>query len=169
MGTLPALEHDGFLLAESEAILEYLEDAFEDRPLLPESARARARVRSLARLHDLHVEPRVRALFPLIRQVQQRERLPELLAALDDKMQRLIEAVQPQPYLAGGQPSLADCGFAVTLPLAQRLLAELGQAWHLPAQLTLWAEALAHDKSVQAALLPWRQATEAWLDAARSH
>ena len=169
MGTLPALEHDGFFLSESEAILEYLEDTFAARPLMPEQAQARARVRSLARLHDLHVEPRVRALFPLIRQPQQRARLPELLAALDDKMQRLTEAAQPQPYLAGTQPSLADCGFAVTLPLALRLLEELGQAWKLPAALAPWAETLAQDESVQAALSPWRQATEAWLKAARSH
>ena len=125
-------------------------------------------MRSLARLHDLHVEPRVRALFPLIRQPAQRDRLPQLLAALDDKMQRLTEAAQPQPYLAGTQPSLADCGFAVTLPLAQRLLEELGQAWRLPAALAPWAEALARDESVQAALFPWRQATETWLKAARS-
>ena len=136
---------------------------------MPEQAQARARVRSLARLHDLHVEPRVRALFPLIRQPQQRARLPELLAALDDKMQRLTEAAQPQPYFAGTQPSLADCGFAVTLPLALRLLEELGQAWKLPAALAPWAETLAQDESVQAALSPWRQATEAWLKAARSH
>jgi glutathione S-transferase len=169
MGTLPALEHDGFFLAESEAILEYLEDAFADRPLMPAQAQARARVRSLARLHDLHVEPRVRALFPLIRQPQQRARLPELLAALDDKMQRLSEAAHPQPYMAGTLPSLADCGFAVTLPLAHRLLEELGQAWRLPTALNPWAEAMAQDAAVQAALSPWRQATEAWLKAARSH
>jgi glutathione S-transferase len=169
MGTLPALEHNGFFLSESEAILEYLEDAFDARPLLPEQAQARAHVRVLARLHDLHVEPRVRALFPLIRQPQQRTRLPELLAALDDKMLRLLEAAQPKPYMAGAQPSLADCGFAVTLPLAQRLLEELGQVWHLPAALAPWAQALAQDESVQAALSPWRQATEAWLKAARSH
>jgi glutathione S-transferase len=169
MGTIPALEHDGFFLSESEAILEYLEDAFAARPLLPEQAQARARVRHLARLHDLHVEPRVRALFPLIRQPQQRVRLPELLAAFEDKMQRLTEATQPQPYLAGTQPSLADCGFAVTLPLAQRLLQELGQAWRLPTALAPWAETLARDESIQAALSPWRQATEIWLKAARSH
>jgi glutathione S-transferase len=169
MGTIPALAHDGFFLYESEAILEYLEDAFPARPLLPAQAQARARVRSLARLHDLQVEPRVRALFPLIRQPQQRVHLPELLAAFEDRMQRLTEAVQPQPYLAGTQPSLADCGFAVTVPLAQRLLEELGQAWRLPAALAPWAETLARDESVQAALSPWRQATEAWLKAARSH
>lgn len=64
MGTIPAIEHDGFFLAESEAIIEYLEEAFTGQPLLTGSAQDRARMRALARLHDLHVEPRVRALFP---------------------------------------------------------------------------------------------------------
>jgi glutathione S-transferase len=168
MATIPALEHDGFFLAESEAILEYLEEAFAPRPLLPAGAQQRARVRMLARLHDLHVEPRVRALFPLIRDAGQRTRLPELQAALHDKLQRLAQAAQAGPYLAGSHPSLADCGFAVTLPLAQRLLQELGQSLVLPARLEAWSQAMAQDSAAQAALAPWRAATEEWLASARS-
>lgn len=167
MGTLPALEHDGFFLAESEAILEYLEDAFSERPLLPAGARQRGQVRMLARLHDLHVEPRVRALFPLIRDAAQRPRLPELQAALHDKLERLAQAAQAAPFMGGSQPSLADCGFAVTLPLARRLLQELGQTLALPAKLQAWERAMSRDEAVQAALAPWRAATEHWLATAR--
>jgi glutathione S-transferase len=49
-GRVPALEHDGFFLAESSAIVEYLEDVFpvpHDRRLLPEPARDRARARQV--------------------------------------------------------------------------------------------------------------------------
>lgn len=166
MGTIPAIEHEGFFLAESEAILEYLEDAFPQHRLLPKGAQQRAQVRMLARLHDLHVEPRVRALFPLIRQSGLRGQLPELLAALQDKLERLAEVVQPGPYLAGPQPSLADCGFAVSLPLAQRLLEAMDQRLNLPPALAPWAAALERDTAAQAALAPWRQATETWLQAA---
>lgn len=166
MGTIPAIDHDGFFLSESEAILEYLEDVFVQRRLLPEGAQQRARVRMLARLHDLHLEPRVRALFPLIQQVPLRTQLPVLRAALQDKLQRLGEVVQAGPYLAGALPSLADCGFAVTLPLAQRLLWALGEDLTLPPALTPWTEALAQDTTAQAALAPWRAATESWLQAA---
>lgn len=168
MGTIPAIEHEGLLLAESEAILEYLEDVFPQRSLLPQAAQQRAQVRMLARLHDLHVEPRVRALFPLIRQNELRGQLPELLAALQDKLQRLAEVAQPGPYLAGPQPSLADCGFAVTLPLAQRLVQVLGQRLNLPSALAPWTDALTRDKTAQAALKPWKIATETWLQAASS-
>lgn len=168
MGTIPAIEHDGFFLAESEAILEYLEEVFPGRSLLPESPQARARARSLARLHDLHVEPRVRALFPLIKDSAQRTRLPELRVALEDRLQRLARAVEPAPFMAGDQPSLADCGFAVTLPLAQRLLQAMGQPLALPARLGPWEQAMAADQAVQAALAPWRAATEDWLAGTRS-
>lgn len=166
MGTIPAIEHEGFFLAESEAILEYLEDAFGQRRLLPEDAQQRARVRMLARLHDLHVEPRVRALFPLIRQRELRPQLPALLAALQDKLERLGEVIQTGPYMAGAQPSLADCGFAVSLPLAQRLLEVMGHSLSLPPALAPWTEALARDAAAQAALTPWKIATDAWLEAA---
>ena len=94
------------------------------------------------------------------------ELLPALLAAFKDKLQRLGEVVQAGPYLAGAQPSLADCGFAVTLPLAQRLLNSMGEDLALPDALSPWTLALEQDEAAQAALAPWRLATESWLQAA---
>lgn len=167
MGTLPALDHGGFLLAESEAILEYLEDAFPDRPLLPAQPQARAAVRCLARLHDLHVEPQVRALFPLIKDRTLGSRLPTLKASLEDRLQRLALVAVASPCMAGSELSLADCGFAVTLPLARRLLLELGQPLVMPAKLLVWEEHMAADNTLEKALAPWATATEAWLCALR--
>lgn len=166
MGTIPAIDDEGFVLAESETILEYLEETRSARPLLPRQAQQRAQVRLLARLHDLHVEPQVRALFPLIRQPQERERLPQLKSALQDKLARLGEVVRPEPYLAGPAPTLADCGFAVTLPLAERLMRALQSPLELPACLRPWQDAMDKDPTAQEALKPWRDATDAWLHAA---
>jgi glutathione S-transferase len=39
---VPVLEHDGTVIADSEAILRYLEHAFPDPPLWPDEARRRA-------------------------------------------------------------------------------------------------------------------------------
>jgi glutathione S-transferase len=46
-GRVPALVHDDFGLAESNAIVEYLDDAFPDVPVLPRDPRQRARARQL--------------------------------------------------------------------------------------------------------------------------
>ncbi len=46
-GRVPSLIHDGFALAESSAIIEYLEDTFPDTPVLPRGVRDRARCRQL--------------------------------------------------------------------------------------------------------------------------
>jgi len=46
-GRVPSLVHDGFGLAESSAIVEYLEEAFPEVPVLPRDLRDRARARQL--------------------------------------------------------------------------------------------------------------------------
>ncbi len=46
-GKVPALVHGDFALAESSAIIEYLEDVFPAPPVLPADARQRARARQL--------------------------------------------------------------------------------------------------------------------------
>jgi maleylacetoacetate isomerase len=47
-GLVPALEDNGTTLCQSLAILEYLEEAYPDPPLLPRAALDRAQVRSMA-------------------------------------------------------------------------------------------------------------------------
>ena len=44
-GKVPAVIDDGVTLYESTPIVEYLEERYPDRPLLPRDAAARARVR----------------------------------------------------------------------------------------------------------------------------
>ncbi len=56
-GKFPCLEiEDGTFLGESKVILNYLEDAYPDVPLLPENPLERARVRELMEVIDLYLE-----------------------------------------------------------------------------------------------------------------
>jgi glutathione S-transferase len=66
-GNLPALIDGDVLLADSEAINEYLNDKHSDNPLLPTDVVARARVRGRSRFHDTRLEPELRKLYPHIR------------------------------------------------------------------------------------------------------
>src|SRR5712692_1368247 len=64
-GKYPCLEiEDGSFLGESKVILNYLEDAYPDVPLLPENPLERARVRELMEVIDLYLEWPARSLYP---------------------------------------------------------------------------------------------------------
>src|SRR2546430_1822987 len=63
LGKVPALDVGGRVIVESEVINEYLEDRFPTPPLLPVDPEARARARTLSRLHDLYLEPALHPLF----------------------------------------------------------------------------------------------------------
>lgn len=163
-GTLPAIQDDDFTLAESEAIIEYLEDRYPAPSLLPGSPRERAQARFLARFHDLHLEPRVRSLFPLVKQAgRDAARVAEATAAVREHIALLERLAKPQPYLAGRSLSVADCGFAVTLPLARRLVEALGAELAMPDRIERWLQTAHADPAVVAGLAPWRPATERWI------
>ena len=56
-GLLPALQVDGTLLAQSIAIMEYLEETHAQPPLLPADPVVRARVRSLSLIVACEIHP----------------------------------------------------------------------------------------------------------------
>ncbi len=62
-GLVPAIVDDGFALWESSAILEYLEDRYPQRPLLPKDAQGRAIARRIAAEAHNHLQPAQQTLF----------------------------------------------------------------------------------------------------------
>jgi glutathione S-transferase len=164
MGTLPAIQIGDWVLSESEVINEYLEERYPAPAMLPQDPEQRARVRFLCRFHDLHLEPKVRALFGQVKPVH---RNPETVLALrtdiEARLGQLAGWAQPQPFLLTPSISLADCGFLVTLPLAASVLAACGQSLTVPPVLAHWLSVASAHPPVERALAPWREATQGWL------
>lgn len=113
-GNLPAMVHDGFMLADSEAIAEYLNEAFPETPMLPETLQLRAKAREMGRFHDTRLEPAVRAMYP---QVAYATRDAEAVAgggAIISKHLDALDLLLAHNPLDAETLWLSDCGFAVT-------------------------------------------------------
>jgi glutathione S-transferase/maleylpyruvate isomerase len=113
-GNIPAMIHDGFMLSDAEAIAEYLEDAFPEIPMLPETPKLRAKAREFSRSHDTRLEPAVRAMYP---QVAYKTRDPSAVseggAAISKQLASLTLLLSQNP-LDPTKLWMCDCGFAVT-------------------------------------------------------
>ncbi len=119
MGKVPYLEVDGTRVRESSAILEYLEDAYPQKPLLPKDPVGRARVRELIIFIELHLELVARRMYGMLAggkpvSDEMRQRVEKDLA----KGVRALKAVARfEPYIAGKDLTIADCAAFVHLPL----------------------------------------------------
>ncbi len=118
MGKVPYAEIDGTRLAESEVILEYLEDAYPQPPLLPKDPLARAKVRELVTVIELHVELVARRLYG---QLFGRDVPDSTRQSVEKELAKGIRALKAlakfDPFVAGGEFTLADCAAAVHFPL----------------------------------------------------
>ena len=119
MGKVPYLQVNGSLIRESEVILEYLEDAYPQKPLLPKDPLARAQVRELVTFIELHMELVVRRLYGGLffgRKTSDETKL-EVEKDIAKGVRALKAIAKFDPFIAGKELTLADCAAFVHLPL----------------------------------------------------
>ena len=134
-GALPLFEHDGLRLTQSLAIIEYIEDTWPGKPLLPRDPAGKARVRSLAQITSADVHP---LITPRVREVLEREfgvdepgRMKWIRHWFDQGTQaieaRLGDGLAGK-FAHGDEPSLADLALASHVAGARLFNADLARA-----------------------------------------
>jgi len=153
-GRVPVLEHDGFCVYETAAILRYVDACFPGPALVPAEPRAAARMAQVIGIADAHGYP------PLVRQVYAQlvfRRFEGLapdpaevtagLAAAGPVLDALEAIAAEGLQLAGGPLSLADLHLA---PMIAALASAPEGAALLAARpaLALWWQAVARRESM---------------------
>jgi glutathione S-transferase len=112
---VPAFEHDGFQLYETQAILRYIDEGFPVAPLQPTDLHQFARMNQIMGIVDAYAWPSIAGGILVNRYLRPRLGLPvdeeAVAAALPRARLCLAEIVRlqgDQPYLAGERVSLAD-------------------------------------------------------------
>ena len=121
MGRVPTLAvGDGFILPESDTIVEYLADVFPDSGLRPATPEARARARLVARVAELYVMPPLETLF------EQMNPKTRDAATVDGAIEKLKGALVhlnvfmgDGPYAVGETITTADCALIPILFFVQ--------------------------------------------------
>jgi glutathione S-transferase len=144
-GRVPTLNHDGFVLYETGAIVRYLDEAFNGKQLQPDEPRQRARMNQIIAVADSYV------YWPLVRQVYSHRvfrpaageswdeaQIGEGLQSATKVLAALEALASPNEWLCAEEPSLADfhlgamIGCFIAAPEGARMLMDyprLHQWW----------------------------------------
>lgn len=119
---VPALTTDsGIHLSESSVLVDYLEDAYPQNPLYPQSPEARAQVRRLMKLAELYLELPARRLLPaVLGKLQADDTVKrEVKATLRKSLKSLSALAVFSPFVAGDRLTMADIYLRYCLTMAK--------------------------------------------------
>ena len=166
-GRVPAIEHDGFALYETQAIVRYIDAMFPEPALQPKDPRAAARMNQIIGINDWY-------LFPEIARVIVFQRIvgPALLGLTPDEaaiaaaapkvptcIGALARLLGDQEFLAGDCVSLADLMLAPQLDYLA--ITPEGRAAMQGTGLPAWLARVTARPSMQATLPPEKLRTAA--------
>lgn len=106
-------------LCESQAILDYLDDAHPETSLRPANAYAAAKVRELITYIEWHLEIAARELYgqAFFGRVASESTQARVRKTLEKNIAAFARLVKFNPYIAGETFTQADCAAFVSLPL----------------------------------------------------
>jgi glutathione S-transferase len=154
-GKVPAFEHDGFALYETQAIMRYVDEAFAAAPLQPIELHPFARMNQIMAIVDAYLAPSLvgGVLYPRIvaprlglptDEAKVRESLPRVRQCLGE----IVRLAGDAEFLAGEALSLADLMLIPPLIYFQKFAEGAAQLAELPT-LAAWARRMEERQSVQ--------------------
>ncbi len=119
MGKAPFLETPNGVICESAVICEYIEDAYPEKPLMPRDPFARAKVRELIQVLELHIELVIRRTFGAVffGGSLTDEAKADIRKDLSKGIRAFNHLAQFDPFVAGSEFTLIDCAAAIHFPV----------------------------------------------------
>jgi glutathione S-transferase len=154
-GKVPAFEHDGFALYETQAILRYVDEAFPSAPLQPLDLHQFSRMNQIVGIVDAYLWPSLAAGILFNRMLAPRLGLPVDEAAVAAAIPRvrlclseIARIAGDDPFLAGDRVSLADLMVAPLLYYAAKVPESAGLLAEQPS-LRAWLRRMEERQSFQ--------------------
>ncbi len=127
-GAVPAIEHDGFTLSESNTILRYLAHKFEKFDAYPKELNERVKVDRMVDFTTLHVSRWIQSLFwnmvlaPMLKRPVSQNGIEEAHMQLERFLPKLDHWLQnSEDFLCGHKLTIADASFLPVVAQAHQL------------------------------------------------
>lgn len=154
LGKMPALQTESGVVAESMVILDYLEDAHPNPPLLSTDSFERARERLLGRIVDLYVMPCGNVFFGNLNpEKRNAEAIETATKNYLKSLQQLEHFMAEGPYAHGSSAGYADCALLPCLHMMTIVtsLCGINDVYAATPKLSRWWQTVTADSQ----LAPW--------------
>lgn len=153
-GRIPAIEHDGFQLYEVQAILRYIDAAFDGPALTPADPKAMARMSQVMNIVDCYVMPSLsagigfnRIVAPIFGMPVNEDAVKVAIPQARTCLRALEDILGSNRYFAGHQVSLADLAAVAHLDIVPA--SPEGAELIAGSPLLAWLDRMAERPSVQ--------------------
>lgn len=154
-GKIPAFEHDGFALYETQAIMRYVDEAFAAAALQPIELHPFARMNQIMGIVDAYLAPSLvggvlfpRIVAPRLGMPTDEDKVTKSLPQVKLCLTEIARLADGQEFLAGDTVSLADLMAATPLCYFKLMPEGAAQLGELPA-LAAWLARMESRQSVQ--------------------
>ncbi|MFA0810060.1 maleylacetoacetate isomerase [Microbulbifer epialgicus] len=129
-GLVPTLNEGDLSLTQSIAILEWLEEAYPQPPLLPEGRENRAHIRALAHIISSDIQPlqnlRTFKYLQAEYKISDEQKIQWIQHWVDLGFSALEQELEPAPFAAGDKPGLFECCLLPQIYNAERFGMDIG-------------------------------------------